>query len=293
MYEPEFTVITPTYNIVENNQADDFTLLVSLLNKQTYPYIEHIIIDNNSQDGTVDFLKEYKNSGYISFFSEPDRGKFDAMNKGILRAKGKYLAFLSCDDFFHDITGIADVINVMEEENADFCFFPSYCIQPDGTAFQFVPSMLNVFQVAPCPREAIIFKRSALEKMSFFDEKFKLMADYDLIIRCVLAGLKGVLFDGNIVTYKMGEQMMKHSVQAEAECNHIFYKNYKTMYQMSNEVLDRMVKYSEIPKPLLDKLVLKFPQEDREMFYDRYQQMYDMRVQAVRNMREQERRNRG
>ena len=55
MYEPEFTVITPTYNIVDNNQADDFTLLVSLLGKQTYPYIEHIIIDNNSQDGTVDF----------------------------------------------------------------------------------------------------------------------------------------------------------------------------------------------------------------------------------------------
>ncbi len=128
MYEPEFTVITPTYNIVDNNQADDFTLLVSLLGKQTYPYIEHIIIDNNSQDGTVDFLKEYKNSGYISFFSEPDRGKFDAMNKGILRAKGKYIGFLSCDDFYHDITGIADIVNVMEEENADFCFFPSYCI---------------------------------------------------------------------------------------------------------------------------------------------------------------------
>ena len=250
MYEPEFTVITPTYNIVDNNQADDFTLLVSLLGKQTYPYIEHIIIDNNSQDGTVDFLKEYKNSGYISFFSEPDRGKFDAMNKGILRAKGKYIGFLSCDDFYHDITGIADIINVMEEENADFCFFPSYCIQPDGTAFQFIPSMLNVFQVAPCTRQAIIFKRAALEKMSFFDEKFKLMADYDLIIRCILAGLKGVMFDGNIVTYKMGEQIMKHSVQSEAECNHIFYKNYKTMYQMTNEVLERMVKYSEIPKPL-------------------------------------------
>ena len=153
-----------------------------------------------------------------------------------------------------------------------------------------LPSMLNVFQVAPCPRQAIIFKRAALEKMSFFDEKFKLMADYDLIIRCILAGLKGVMFDGNIVTYKMGEQIMKHSVQSEAECNHIFYKNYKTMYQMTNEVLERMVKYSEIPKPLLDKLVLKFPQEDREMFYDRYQQMYDMRIQAVRNMREQERR---
>ena len=75
MYEPEFTVITPTYNIVENNQADDFTLLINLLDRQTYPYIEHLIIDNASTDETVTLLKEYKNSGFINFFSESDRGK--------------------------------------------------------------------------------------------------------------------------------------------------------------------------------------------------------------------------
>ena len=100
MYEPDVTIITPTSNIVENEQADDFTLLINLLDKQTYPQIEHIIIDNASSDGTEILLKEYKNSGFISFFSEPDRGKFDAMNKGLLRAKGKYVAFLSCDDFY-------------------------------------------------------------------------------------------------------------------------------------------------------------------------------------------------
>ena len=81
-------------------------------------------MDNASKDGTEVLLKEYKNAGFLSFFSEPDRGKFDAMNKGILRAKGKYVSFLSCDDFYHDITAIADIVNVMEEEDADFCFFP-------------------------------------------------------------------------------------------------------------------------------------------------------------------------
>ena len=114
MYEPEVTVITPTSNIVENNQADDFTLLVNLLDRQTYPYIEHLVIDNASKDGTEVLLKEYKNGGFLSFYSEPDRGKFDAMNKGILRAKGKYVSFLSCDDFYHDITAIADIVNLME-----------------------------------------------------------------------------------------------------------------------------------------------------------------------------------
>ena len=112
------------------------------------------------------------------------------------------------------------------------------------------------------------------------------------MIRLVLSGCKGILFDGNILTYKLGEQVSKHTTQTEAECSHIFYKNYRTMYQMTNEVLDRMVKLSEIPKPLLDKLALKFPEEDRTLFYERYQNMYNLRVEAMRNVREQERNNR-
>lgn len=290
MYEPEVTIITPTSNIVDKGQADDFTLLVNLLDRQTYEFVDHLIIDNASQDGTEVLLKEYKNSGFLTFYSEPDRGKFDAMNKGLLRAKGKYVAFLSCDDFYHDITGIADVVNVMEEEDADFCFFPSYCCHPEGYVFQFIPAMLNTFQVAPCPRQAMFFKKSVLNELRGFDEKFKLLADYDLVIRLVLGEYKGVLFDGNIVTCKLGEQVSKNTTQVEAECNHIFYKNYKNMYPMSNEVLDRMVKFSEIPKPLLDKLAMKFPSEDKDLFYEKYQQMYELRMEAVKNLRQQERR---
>lgn len=290
MYEPEVTIITPTSNIVDKGQADDFTLLVNLLDRQTYEFVDHLIIDNASQDGTEVLLKEYKNSGFLTFYSEPDRGKFDAMNKGLFRAKGKYVAFISCDDFYHDITGIADVVNVMEEEDADFCFFPSYCCHPEGYVFQFIPAMLNTFQVAPCPRQAMFFKKSVLNELRGFDEKFKLLADYDLVIRLVLGGYKGVLFDGNIVTCKLGEQVSKNTTQVEAECNHIFYKNYKNMYPMSNEVLDRMVKFSEIPKPLLDKLAMKFPSEDKDLFYEKYQQMYELRMEAVKNLRQQERR---
>lgn len=287
MYEPEVSVITPTSNIVEKEQTDDFNLLINILNRQTYPYVEHIIIDNASSDGTQELLKDYKNSGYINFFSEPDHGKFDAMNKGIMRAKGKYVSFLSCDDFYHDITGIADVVNLMEEEDADFCYFPSYCSHPDGFTFLFQPAILNVFQVSPCPRQAFFFKRSVLEEIRYFDDKFKLLADYDLIIRLFLNGYKGVMFDGNIVTCKLGEQVTKHTVQVEAECSHIFYKNYKNLYPMTNEVLDRMVKISEVPKPLLDKLVTKFPQEYRDEYYQQYENMYNLRVQALQNLKNQ------
>lgn len=292
MYEPNVTIITPTSNIVENEQADDFTLLINLLDKQTYPEVEHIIIDNASSDGTEVLLKEYKNSGFISFFSEPDRGKFDAMNKGLLRAKGKYVAFLSCDDFYQDITAIAGIVEAMEENDADFCYFPAYCCPPDGYVFEFTPAILNTFQVSPCARQALFFKKSVLSELRGFDEKFKLLADYDLIIRLVMGGYNGILYDKNVVTYKLGTQVSKYTTQVEAECNHIFYKNFKPLYPLTDEQLNRMVNLSEIPRPLLDKLANIFPDEYREMFFERYQQMYNMRLENARALKEQERRNR-
>ena len=123
--EPFVTVITPTYNLLENNLADDFNLLISLLDLQTYPNIEHLVIDNASTDGTVEMLKSYKNKGFFRFFSERDTGKFNAFNKGVMHAKGKYVTFLSCDDFIHDITSIYDIVNIMEANNADFTFSPA------------------------------------------------------------------------------------------------------------------------------------------------------------------------
>lgn len=292
MYEPDVTVITATSNIIENDQADDFTLLVNLLDRQTYPNIEHLVIDNASTDGTLDLLKEYKNLGYLNFYTEPDNGKFEAYNKGLMRAKGKYVSFISCDDFYQDIAAIQDIVDLMEEEDADFCFFPSYCVHPEGYAFQFVPAILNTFQVTPCPRQAMFFKRSTLEALRGFDDKFKLIADYDLQIRLLMNRLHGVYLERNVITYKMGEQAMKRLTQVEAECNHIFYKNYKALYPMSNEVLDRMVKFSEVPKPLLDKLSVYFPQEDKDLFYEMYENMYNMRNEALREQRARERRNR-
>lgn len=290
MYEPEVTVITATSNLVDKGLADDFTLLINLLEKQTYPYVEHLIIDNASTDGTQALLKEYKNAGYINFYSEPDNGKFEAFNKGLIRAKGEYVSFVSCDDFYHDITGITDIVNVMEQEKADFCFFPSYCVHPEGYVFQFNPAIYNVFQVTPCPRQAMFFRKSVLDELRGFDSKFKLLADYDLMIRLILNEYHGIQFDGNIMTCKLSEQAVKHPTQVEAECNHIFYKNYRQLYPLSEEALNRMVKISEIPKPLLDKLARKFPPEDSELFYDNYEQMYNMRVEAQKALRNQQRR---
>lgn len=280
--EPMVTVITPTHNLLQNNMADSFNLLVQLLDMQTYPNIEHLIIDNASDDGTIEFLKDYKNQGYLTFFSQRDTGKFNAYNKGVMHAKGKYITFLSPDDFIHDVTAIYDIVNLMENNNADFTFAPAYCRHPEGFVFLFAPAMHTAFQVMPCARQAMFFKKSMIEKENYFDEKFKLMADFDFIMRIIMKKYTPVYFDTNYVTYKLGKQVMENEQRAEAESKAIFNKNFRTLYPMNETVLDKMAKYSEFPQELLNKLVKFFPDDDRDIFFDRYEQLHQIRLNAAK-----------
>ena len=278
--EPFVTIITPTYNLLENNLADDFNLLISLLDLQTYPNIEHLVIDNASNDGTIEMLKNYKNLGFFKFYSERDTGKFNAYNKGVMRAKGKYVAFLSCDDFIHDITSIYDIVNFLEANNADFSFAPAYCRHPDGFVFLFAPAMHNAFQVMPCARQAMFFKKSMIEKENYFDEKFKTMSDFDFIMRIIMKGYKPVYFDGNYVTYKLGTKPLQNPQRSEEESKAIYYKNFRSLYPMDDNVLDQMAQYSAFPQPLLEKLSRYFPEADRELFFARCEEMHQLRVNA-------------
>lgn len=278
--EPFVTIITPTYNLLENNLADDFNLLISLLDLQTYPNIEHLVIDNASNDGTIEMLKNYKNLGFFKFYSERDTGKFNAYNKGVMRAKGKYVAFLSCDDFIHDITSIYDIVNVLEANNADFSFAPAYCRHPDGFVFLFAPAMHNAFQVMPCARQAMFFKKSMIEKENYFDEKFKTMSDFDFIMRIIMKGYKPVYFEGNYVTYKLGTKPLQNPQRSEEESKAIYYKNFRSLYPMDDNVLDQMAQYSAFPQPLLEKLSRYFPEADRELFFARCEEMHQLRVNA-------------
>lgn len=278
--EPLISIITPTYNIIENGLTDEFNLLVNLLDKQTYPNVEHIIIDKASTDDTQLLLKDYKNKGYIHFFSEPDSGKYQALNKGIMHAKGKYIAFVSCDDFFHDITGIAEVIELMEENNADFSFAPAYCIHPEGFVFLFEPAIYNAFQVMPCSRQAMFFKKSVLEKEGYFDEKFKIMGDFDMIMRLMLKRYKPLRIARNYTTYRLSEKTMSYPERAEAECRAIYIKNFRNIFPLTNPIVDNIVKYSEFPPALLEKLSAFYPPEDKQLFMDACEEMHRIRVEA-------------
>lgn len=279
--EPVVTVITATKNLIENGKAEDFALLCTLLELQSFPRIEHLVIDGDSTDGTKKILKNYKNRGLIEYISEPDISKFDAYNKGIKKAKGKYVTFLSADDFYHDITAFEDIVNQMDNEDAVFTFSPSYCRHPLGTVFMFMPSMHNAFQVVPCPRQCMVFNKTYLQIEKGFDTKFKYMADFDLVIRLMMKKYKPLYLHRNFVTYKLGTTLYQSPELGEFEAGEIFKKNYGKLCQLDDQLIENMVKKSAFPQELLDKLVKKFPDEDKELFYERCEQMRLMRTEAV------------
>lgn len=97
-----FSIITCTYNA-----EHELRRTLDSVFEQSYPYVEHIIIDGMSRDGTVGMARSYqeKNASVdserrVEVVSEPDRGLYDAMNKGIERSTGDYLIFLNAGDVF-------------------------------------------------------------------------------------------------------------------------------------------------------------------------------------------------
>ena len=103
---PKVSIVTVTYNC-----ADIVEKTICNVLKQTYPNIEYIVIDGNSTDGTREIVERYADR-LAYHVSEPDKGIFDAMNKGIIAATGEWILFMNAGDFFFKPTTVADVFDL-------------------------------------------------------------------------------------------------------------------------------------------------------------------------------------
>ena len=102
---PKFSIITVTYNAESTIEAT-----MRSVKQQTFRPIEHIIIDGGSKDNTLYIINKYKDDN-TKVISEPDKGLYDAMNKGIRLATGTYLCFLNAGDTFHEQDTLEKMVN--------------------------------------------------------------------------------------------------------------------------------------------------------------------------------------
>ena len=168
----KISIITVSYNAV---LAIEKTIL-SVLN-QTYKNIEYIIIDGGSTDGTVDIIKKYSTN--ISYWvSEPDKGIYDAMNKGILKATGEYIQFLNAGDVIYSNKTIQSIINKIPNINNDV-IYGDIAIEKKIGLYHFVPLKLETFQYRFPIYHPSTWVKSKILKEQKFDTSFKIAADFN------------------------------------------------------------------------------------------------------------------
>lgn len=179
----KITLITATYNSEKN--INDCLQSVA---KQSYKNIEHIIIDGGSTDKTIKIVKSYPSvSKYIS---EPDKGIYDALNKGIQLASGEIVGFLHSDDMLGDENIIADIVKIFKENSkVDGVFGDLVFVSAEDTNkivryWKSKPfNRKNVKYAWMPPHPTLFLRKEVYEKHSLFDISFKCAGDYDFMLR--------------------------------------------------------------------------------------------------------------
>jgi glycosyltransferase involved in cell wall biosynthesis len=177
------SVVTVVYN---NSQTISSTIKSIL--SQDYPDIEHIIVDGASTDGTVDIIKSY-GSRIAKFVSEPDKGIYDAMNKGLELATGGIIGILNSDDFYPSSTIISEIAQEFEIKDVEMVFGDLVFVDP-----QQLDKVVRTYQVPDFhpdkfawgwmpPHPTCFLKKSVYEKYGNFKTDYKIAADYELLTR--------------------------------------------------------------------------------------------------------------
>ena len=176
---PLVSIVTITYQNLHGLRET-----VGSVRTQTFRGFEHIVVDGGSTDGTPDWLREHFDGDWVS---EPDRGRYHAMNKGAARSSGDYLWFLHAGDVLGDCGVLARVAEVLEGR-PEWAYGLARVVGP-GRELQgtlgFVPFSLFNFAVLgrPLPHQATVMTRDLFDKLGGYDESVPVAADQLMMLR--------------------------------------------------------------------------------------------------------------
>jgi len=155
---------------------------------QSYKNIEHIIVDGGSTDGTMAVIREW-NKHAVSLISEPDKGIFDAMNKGIMLATGDIIGILNSDDVYYDSHVLENVSAVMNDASIDACYADLIYVDKKNPEkiiryWQSGVFKKGLFKKGWVPPHPTFFaRRGVYEKYGLFNLSYSLAADFEMMAR--------------------------------------------------------------------------------------------------------------
>ena len=174
-----FSIITVCLDVVKSVRCT-----IESIQNQSFSDYEWIVVDGGSTDGTIDVLDDYSEH-IATLISEPDRGIYHAMNKGIAHAKGEYVIFMNAGDFFanKDVLAAVNAAPRADLLIGDLIFSVSDKVRslPDELPDNFL--LTNML-----PHQATFFRRQLFESHGHFDESFRIAGDYEMFARLIQSG---------------------------------------------------------------------------------------------------------
>lgn len=182
------SVITATYN--SGRTIGD--TLESVL-RQTYSDVELIVVDGASRDDTMDIVRRYEPrfGGRLRWTSEPDRGIYDAMNKGIARATGDVVGILNSDDFYTSDTVLQRVAETMENSDVDAVYGDIHYVSDTDLHkcvryYSSRPFRRGLMRLGFMPAHPSFYcRREVYERCGTFDTTYRVAADFENLLRLI------------------------------------------------------------------------------------------------------------
>lgn len=242
---PLVTVITITYNLLDAKRREVFLECLNSVHSQDYANIEHIVIDGASTDGTLTLLEDYRNKGWIDVYSGPDSGIYDAFNKGLRKATGKYILFLNSDDLLLSNSAIAEAVKAMEDNDADFCYGDVKCLPPfDSHRKVRKVDLCRMFYAMPFCHQSMFVRTELLRKLGGFDERFAIAADYDLVLKLILNKYKSVQIPSCMIGFR-GGGISSNKCLVNKDYMKVVQERYQEFYNLSTDEAYDII-YNEI-----------------------------------------------
>lgn len=193
--------------------------ICSVIN-QTYKNIEYIIIDGQSTDGTIDIIKKYEKH-ITRWISEPDKGIYDAMNKGISMATGEIIGIINSDDWYEQ-QAVEKVMEVFANEQTDVVYGKLKIVHANGYMSEAKNGSLEqmVYRMV-IPHPTSFVKREVYEKFGTFDIQYKIVADYELYLRWYLKNVLMKQTDDVLAYFREGGFTTDRAVECAEEVRQV------------------------------------------------------------------------
>lgn len=264
--EDEFMKLKISIIIATFNSGKTLKQTLDSIRYQTYKNIELIIIDGLSSDDTLDIIKEYSDV-VTKCISEKDSGIYEAFNKGIKIATGDYICFIGSDDCYIDYNVFENII-VDFNSSCDMFSYPIVCIDEES-GNEYVHSNnitkedILTGNMLPHPG---IFVKTQIMKKYMFNEKNKIISDYEFLLRYLIDGGVIEYHDYSVAYFSnsgVSNSMFNSELWKSGILEHlILYKNLELEQKYFFKYLNQVFKYEDIESikylvMLLMKRILK------------------------------------